>query len=65
MSHDPANSQELTLTMCAGCRWTEYVILELSDGSLTERVHASVGYEAKVNRTLKPGGILLFKYEWV
>jgi hypothetical protein len=65
VSHDPANSQELTLTMCAGCRWTEYVILELSDGSLTERVHASVGYEAKVNRTLKPGGILLFKYEWV
>ena len=65
VSHDPANSQELTLTMCAGCRWTEYVILDLSDGSLAEKVHASLGYEAKISRTLKPGGIILFKYEWV
>lgn len=63
VSHDPYNEQEITLTLYASCKWTEYVMIDWDDSSLTERVHEKVNYEATVSRTLKPGGIILIKYE--
>lgn len=65
VSHDPNDYQDITLTLCAGCRWTEYKLLDSSDNYLVETVHERKEYEELVNFTLKPGGIMLIKYEWV
>lgn len=63
VSHDPYNAQDITLTIYARCRWTEYIMIDWDDSSLTEKVHDIVNHEETVTRTLQPGGILLIRYE--
>ena len=64
-SHDPYYDQEISLTLCARCRWTEFVLHDSSDGYLVEYVHEREDNEKTVSRILKSGGIILIRYECI
>lgn len=63
VNHSPYNSEDFTLTISPRCKWTEYRMMDISDGYLTITEHERESQETTVSRYLQPGCMMLIKYE--
>lgn len=63
VNHSPYDNEDFTLTISPRCKWTEYRMMDISDGYLTVTEHEREPQEKTISLYLQPGCMMLIKYE--